>query len=208
VEHVFAAWAGSPPQHDLWVTLTAWPSCALHVAKGPHWFPEHFAATCAVPAVIPPVRVDGKLFMDGGTFCPLPLRPAIEAGATEIVAVDVLAVPPSKLIRRARIAAAALRNLVHGEPVEATPEELARVRLIRVQSPRLLGTLGDCFTWDPQRIEALSQAGYCDARSALAARATLREWAAGAVRSASPTMAPSCQPASTANAGAGSRLSQ
>jgi predicted acylesterase/phospholipase RssA len=207
VEHVFAAWAGGPPRHDLWVTLTAWPSCALHVAKGPHWSPEHFVATCAVPAVMPPVRVEGKLYVDGGTFCPLPLRPAIEAGATEIVAVDLLAVPPSRMIRRARIAAAAVRNLVHREPVEATPEELARVRLIRVQSSRLLGTLDDCFTWDPQRIEALSQAGYHDTLSALEAQRILRKRPAESVLpSASPLMAPSWPPARTGNT-AGSRLS-
>jgi len=181
VEHVFAAWAGAAPRHDLWVTLTAWPSCALHVAKGPHWSAEHFVATCAVPAVMRPVRVEGKLYMDGGTFCPLPLRPAILAGATEIVAVDLLAVPPSMLIRRARIAAAAVRNLVHGELVEATPEELARVRLVLVQCRRPLGTLDDCFTWDPRRIEALSQAGYRDTLSALEAQSVLRKRPAGTV---------------------------
>jgi predicted acylesterase/phospholipase RssA len=144
--------------------------------------------------------------MDGGTFCPLPLRVAIEAGATEIVAVDLLAVPPSRLIRRARIAAAAVRNLVHGEPVEATAEELARVRLVRVQSPRLLGTLDDCFTWNPQRIEMLAQAGYRDALFALAALPAMREWPAGsAVPSASSLTASSRQAASTGKT-AGSRL--
>jgi predicted acylesterase/phospholipase RssA len=176
---VFAAWAGGTPRHDLWVTLTAWPSCALHVAKGPRWSPEHFVATCAVPAILPPVRVNGKRYMDGGTFCPLPLRVAIVAGATEIVAVDLLAVPPSMLIRRARIAVAAVRNLVHGEPVEATPEELARVRLVRVQCPQPLGTLDDCFTWDPQRIELLAQAGYRDTLFALAALPAMRVGPAG-----------------------------
>jgi NTE family protein len=206
VEHVFTAWAGGTPRHDLWVTLTAWPSCALHVAKGPHWSAEHFVATCAVPAVMRPVRVEGRLYMDGGTFCPLPLRVAIETGATEIVAVDLLAVPPSRLIRRARIAAAAVRNLVHGEPVEATAEELARVRLVRVQSLRLLGTLDDCFTWDPQRIEMLAQAGYRDALFALAALPAMREWPAGsAVPSASSLTASSRQAASTGKT-AGSRL--
>jgi NTE family protein len=208
VEHVFAAWAGGTPRHELWVALTAWPSCGLHVAKGPHWAPEHFVATCAVPAVMRQVRVEGKLYMDGGTFCPLPLRPAIIAGATEIVAVDLLAVPPSRLIRRARIAAAAVRNLVHGEPIEATPEELARVRLVRVQSARLLGTLADCFTWDPQRIEALSEAGYRDTLSALAALPAMRERPMGSiVPSASPPTASSLDPTSASNA-ADARLSQ
>ena len=206
VEHVFAVWAGGTARYDLWVTLTAWPSCALHVAKGPHWSAEHFVATCAVPAILPPVRVNGKRYMDGGTFCPLPLRVAILAGATEIVAVDLLAVPPSMLIRRARIAAASLRNLVYGEPTEATPEELARVRLVRVQSPRLLGTLEDCFTWDPQRIEMLSQAGYRDTLSALEAQPALRKRPAGkAVASASPPLAFSLDSTRTSHA-AGPRL--
>jgi predicted acylesterase/phospholipase RssA len=146
------------------------------------------------------VRVNGKRYMDGGTFCPLPLRVAIEAGATEIVAVDLLAVPPSMLIRRARVAAAAVRNLVHGEPTEATAEELARVRLVRVQSPRLLGTLDDCFTWDPQRIEMLSQAGYRDTLSALEAQPALRKRPAGKAVSASPPVAFSLDSTRTSHA--------
>ncbi len=42
-------------------------------------------ASTAVPAIFPPVEIDGERFIDGGVVNNVPLRRAIDAGATRIV---------------------------------------------------------------------------------------------------------------------------
>ncbi len=42
-------------------------------------------ASSAVPAIFPPVEIDGERFIDGGVVNNVPIRRAIEAGATRIV---------------------------------------------------------------------------------------------------------------------------
>ncbi len=46
-------------------------------------------ATTAIPPLHPPWEIDGEQYIDGSTVTPLPLRVAIEAGATEIYALRV-----------------------------------------------------------------------------------------------------------------------
>lgn len=46
-------------------------------------------ASTAIPPYFPPWRVNGYSYIDGGIFAKLPVRSAVERGATEIVAVDV-----------------------------------------------------------------------------------------------------------------------
>jgi len=63
-----------------------------------HWFTvgsavEAVLASAAVPAVFPPVEIDGERFIDGGVVDNVPIRRAIESGATRIVV--LLCAPPS-----------------------------------------------------------------------------------------------------------------
>ena len=51
--------------------------------------PEHLAASCAVPLVLPQKRIEGRWFSDGGLLNPLPVWAAVDLGATEIVALMV-----------------------------------------------------------------------------------------------------------------------
>ena len=46
---------------------------------------EAVLASTAVPAIFPPVEIDGERFIDGGVVNNVPIRRAIEAGATRIV---------------------------------------------------------------------------------------------------------------------------
>ena len=46
---------------------------------------RHLAASCAVPLVLPQVRIDGRWYSDGGLLNPLPVYAAVELGATEIL---------------------------------------------------------------------------------------------------------------------------
>ena len=46
---------------------------------------EAVLASTAVPAIFPPVEIDGERFIDGGVVNNVPLRRAVESGATRIV---------------------------------------------------------------------------------------------------------------------------
>ena len=50
---------------------------------------EATAASSAIPGFIPPVKLNGKLLIDGGVVDTVPILPAIELGADSVVAVDV-----------------------------------------------------------------------------------------------------------------------
>jgi NTE family protein len=47
------------------------------------------AASAAIPGFIPPVKLDGKKLIDGGVVDTLPVLPALEMGATAVIAVNV-----------------------------------------------------------------------------------------------------------------------
>jgi len=47
-------------------------------------------ASCAVPAVFSPVRVNDRLLADGGIMMPLPVDVVREMGADVVIAVDIL----------------------------------------------------------------------------------------------------------------------
>jgi NTE family protein len=49
-------------------------------------------ASAAVPAIFPPIEIDGERFIDGGVVDNVPIRRAIDAGATRIVV--LLCAPP------------------------------------------------------------------------------------------------------------------
>jgi NTE family protein len=59
-----------------------------------HWFSEGplvdaILASAAVPAVLPPVRIGGEHFVDGGIVNSIPISRAVELGATEIYVLQV-----------------------------------------------------------------------------------------------------------------------
>ncbi len=49
-------------------------------------------ASCAIPAIFPPVEIDGERYIDGAVVNNVPIRRAIDAGATRIVV--LLCTPP------------------------------------------------------------------------------------------------------------------
>jgi NTE family protein len=53
---------------------------------------EAVLASSAVPAIFPPIEIDGERFIDGGVVDNVPIRRAIDAGATRIVV--LLCAPP------------------------------------------------------------------------------------------------------------------
>jgi predicted acylesterase/phospholipase RssA len=48
---------------------------------------DHILASCSIPIVYPPTKIDDVAYWDGGTVANTPLGPAIDAGAEDIVVV-------------------------------------------------------------------------------------------------------------------------
>ncbi|MDE5667652.1 MAG: patatin-like phospholipase family protein [Clostridia bacterium] len=48
------------------------------------------SASSSIPTVFRPVKIDGKMFVDGGCLCRVPVKTVKEMGADVVVAVDVL----------------------------------------------------------------------------------------------------------------------
>jgi NTE family protein len=46
-------------------------------------------ASCAIPGILPPIRIDDRELVDGGWIDRVPVRPAREMGADLVIAVDV-----------------------------------------------------------------------------------------------------------------------
>ena len=61
----------------------------LHVFSSGNAAKAIQASSC-IPTVFRPVQIDGKMFVDGGCLCRLPIKTVKEMGADVVVAVDVL----------------------------------------------------------------------------------------------------------------------
>jgi NTE family protein len=47
------------------------------------------SASCAIPGILPPIRIEGRELVDGGWIDRVPVRPAREMGANLVIAVEV-----------------------------------------------------------------------------------------------------------------------
>ena len=154
----------------LQVCMAELRSGAMRVVEGGAVTERHLLAACALPPIMPPVRVDGRLYVDGGTLYPVPLKEAVATGADEIVAVDLFRGAPCNAPRVLRLTTLWIRNLLRRESHQPASEDLARVRLRRLGHATSLGTVRQCFEWVPGRVERLMEMGYRDTLAAVDAR--------------------------------------
>ena len=116
---------------------------------------RHLAASCAIPLVISPVRIDGRLYLDGGLLNPLPVWAAVELGATEIVALHALPEIPSWWLKPpARV----FRRIFGVNPPLPSVISCATI----LPSTRL-GSMHDALHWKHANIERWLEQGYTDA---------------------------------------------
>jgi NTE family protein len=171
----FRAWTaeiarqfGASPLHcRLQVCMAELPSGAMRVVEGAAVTGRHLLAACALPPLMPPVRIGARLYVDGGTLYPVPLKEAVATGADEIVAVDLFRGAPCNAPRVLRLTTLWIRNLLRRESHQPAPEDLARVRLRYLGHPASLGTIRQCFEWDPGRVERLIELGYRETAAAV-----------------------------------------
>jgi NTE family protein len=128
----------------------------LRLVRVPHEriTPAHLMASCAVPFGYPPVRIDGKLYVDGGLLDILPVWAAVEMGATSVIAVNAIPLMPSRPLR----AVVRVVRWLGQKPAARAPLDLV---VIRPSTP--LGSVRDALTWSPERTRQWIQQGEDDA---------------------------------------------
>jgi NTE family protein len=125
---------------------------------------RHLAASCGVPFFLPAQRIDGVLYSDGGLIDPLPLWAALELGATEIVAVDVMK-------HRPRAVQAAV-GMLQAWARYRRPET-AGMSMLEISPSERLGSVRDCIYWTRANSDRWISLGREDARRSLKQRIKL-----------------------------------
>lgn len=113
---------------------------------------EHLAATASVPLCFPPVKIQGRHYIDGGfPGSALPLWAAEEMGATRAIAVLCLTTLPFRMLR-------------HVTPSRRSSPTL---EVIRIEPSEALGSLYEAISWTPANTARWIELGERDANRAL-----------------------------------------
>lgn len=138
-----------------------------------HWFDsgpliDAVLASAAVPALFPPVEIDGEHFYDGGLVDSIPLGRAIHLGADVIYVLQVGRMesplrPPERLYEAALISFEIARRHRFATAMRDLPEEL-EVHLLPTGSP---------VAWDDRRQLKWKDTGGIEDRMSAAYRASV-----------------------------------
>jgi NTE family protein len=143
------------PRTQFAMVLTDLLRLRPRVLRAPQIRPEHLVATTAIVGLFDQVRLDGRVYSDGGLLAAVPLWIAAELGATRALVIDVLPEPPGII---ARTFVGAMRVL---SPFRAPAP--AGLELIRLAPHKLLGAPLEAIYWSRKNAEAWTQAGERDA---------------------------------------------
>src|SRR5262249_50751389 len=144
------------PRLDFALVTTDVVRMKPRIFRGPEVTWKHLAASCAVPLLLPQVRIGRRLYSDGGLLNPLPVYAAVELGATEILALHGWPeIPPAVLKPFVKGFGGAFG---HNPPV---PEA---VRLTTILPSRRLGSMRDTAVWRRHNIERWLEQGFEDAK--------------------------------------------
>ncbi len=109
-------------------------------------------ASAAIPGIFAPVEINGDLFVDGGYSAHLDLETAVQAGAREILAVDLSLLPTTQPPGGIGVVGRSIRVLAH-EQVRKDAEWLSARARIMILRPTFGSVLsGYDFTHTPQLI--------------------------------------------------------
>jgi NTE family protein len=87
-------------------------------------------ASCAIPGVFAPVEIGGELFVDGGYCAHLDLETAVEAGAREILAVDLSQLATTRPMGGIGVIGRSIRILAHEQVRKDAAWLATRARII------------------------------------------------------------------------------
>jgi len=154
--HVQELFARFQPRVPYALTMVEVPRLRRVCVRGERVMPAHLMASCAIPCGYPPVRLDGRWFVDGGLLDVVPVWAAVEMGATRVIAVNALPRMPSATLRTAV-------RLVRA--VGPAPARFPGLDVIEIRPAAPLGALRDSIVWKEANIRRWIGQGQEDARA-------------------------------------------
>ncbi len=162
-------WREYRPRIPYGVVVIELPGLHPRLIRHPDVLPAHLQATCSIPLFLPPVKIGRKRYLDGGLFEKLPIRAAVEMGATRIVAVDSMPKVGKWWLHLAIDLAHAFKRLRFRRP-RPYPREL---ELIVISPSERLGDTDDAVFWKRTNIERWVDLGMRDAARVLASQSVM-----------------------------------
>lgn len=125
---------------------------------------DHVMASAAFPGLFSPVKIDNDFYIDGGIRENVPVRLAVEAGATHIDVLNVAShIPRQRTVKGQPKALEILTRTIELQRVEIVKDDL-RVKFpecqIRVFEPDIVLDMGSSFDFDPHNSRILIRNGY------------------------------------------------
>lgn len=122
--------------------------------------PDALKATTAIFGLFEQVRMEGKLYTDGGTLAALPVWAAVELGAERVVAIDALVSLPGLI---PKLFVRVVKTLSRFRP------STAGVDIVRIAPRMPLGSGRDMLYWSREKAERWIEQGRKDAVASLGA---------------------------------------
>lgn len=163
---VQALYARHRPRLPIGVVLTEVPRLVPRLFQTDEITWQHLAAACAIPLGLPPQRIGGRWYVDGGLLGALPLWSAPQMGATRAIAVNALPFLP---FRGLRAGVAALRGISPRLPA------VGSLDVVTIVPDGGLGTVTDAIRWNRDNILRMIERGAADARRMMAAERAGRD---------------------------------
>lgn len=125
------------PRMPFGMPLVEVPSLRVRLVREHEVTWQHLAAACSIPLAYPPVKIDGRRYVDGGLRASLPVWAAEGMGATDVIAVNCLTAWPFR----------ALRKVLRPRP----PSPTLRVTLL--EPSQNLGSVRDALVWSQANLD-------------------------------------------------------
>jgi len=138
------------PRMPVGLALVELPNLRVHTIPGERVRERHLAAAVSIPGWFPPVKIEGRWYVDGGFRAGLPLVCAEEMGATRAIALNVLTAWPFRLLRR-----------VMWRP------DAGQLDVVRIEPSERLGSLKDAVVWRAENVRRWIALGEKDGRAAI-----------------------------------------
>ena len=164
VDEVYASFR---PKIDVAVVITELARLQPRIVRNEEITAEVLRASTAIFGLFEQVRIDGKLYTDGGTLAALPLWAAAELGADRVVAVNALTVLPGVI---PKLFVAVVRRLSRFRPVVP-----GNMDVIKIAPSRALGSGIEAIRWSRANAERWIRLGQEDARACMARTSILSE---------------------------------
>ncbi|HEV2688079.1 MAG TPA: patatin-like phospholipase family protein [Bryobacteraceae bacterium] len=145
------------PRIDFATVLTDLVRLRPRIVHGKEVTWRHLLATTAIVGIFDQVRIDGRLYSDGGLLAAVPLWAAAELGATKALVIDVLPETPGLI---AKTFVGGMRALSPFQ-APATPS----VEVVTVKPARLLGQPLESIYWKRENAERWIRQGEQEAHS-------------------------------------------